>query len=547
MQKWRGPQVRERFCNLIGNSETVKNMSVRVSLIALVWLAVVPCSFAGNQSLELTSQLWYCPTPMGAYLLVQSHSDNKSIVQLGYRGATEKNFRWRKIVGQAKAADSIYEDIYVAFADGLIFRFGRTDIQLPRLSGDEIPNYLVVDKNSQTLFALTKVESKPIATTAPDGKNKRSPWRIYEYADGRWSRVADLPKELTDEFYPKMVIVNGKLEIYTIVSPGIVASWQLVKNKWIKGADYSVSKTIERIYPLFSAGKRILVAIDSSGTIRKVYIYQLKDTGSVKMFGPLKTDKGSFNVPVDLTVSAEADRIVIGYVDSQAKQIKLTRWSLSGKYLAKDETINPMAYSIPKQEPSMLFTVLMIAVVMLAIFTRGTPSSALPELPSNVDFASYWRRAVAFVIDFFPISFIASLFWYDHFKAMQISGDFLESLDIMQSDPQMYYMTMIVTAIYIGYCTAMEGRFGWTVGKYILRMQVRQLNKPAETPTWIQSLIRNIIKIIELSFIPLLFVMILTRTRQRVGDLIAGTIVVQLNSERTNFDIRDEGRSDNDG
>jgi hypothetical protein len=96
-----------------------------------------------------------------------------------------------------------------------------------------------------------------------------------------------------------------------------------------------------------------------------VYVYQLEDAGRVKIFGPLKTDKGLFSVPVHLTVSAEADRIVIGYIDSQTKQIKLSRWSLAGKYLAKDEAINPLSYSVPKQEPSMLFTILMIPSPLL--------------------------------------------------------------------------------------------------------------------------------------------------------------------------------------
>ncbi len=555
MQKWQAQRAKELFCNLI-KPKTVNIMSIRIiSIVMFMLLILLPasCAFAQQQDVSVTDKIWYRPTPMGAYLLIQSLSGNKNIIQLGYRNTTEGKFKWEKIIGQANDAVSSNEDIYVAFSDGLIYKLGKIKFQLPKLPNGLPAKTLSANNSSEILFALTKSSSNsPVTDTSSNGKITKaksntkptSPWKIYKYISGNWLSVPSLPKELNSSIYPEMLLADGKLELYAIVLPGKVTRWQLETNKekWEKICVYEISKAIEKIYPLFVTDKRIFIGISSTPTKRYIYLYHpnepnklKKEKGNsniikAKQIGPLKVNGKILSVPMKITVASEADRLVIGYLDSQTKQVKLSRWTINGKHIKKDETINPTTYSVPKQEPSILFVVLMIAVVMFAIFTRGAPNTLQAELPKNIILASYWRRAAGFVIDFFPISFIASLFWYNHFKSLQVTGDFLESIEIMQTDPQMYYMTIVVMIIYIAYCTIMEAKFGWTIGKYVLRMQVRQFKQPAETPNILQALLRNATKILELSFIPLLFVMMLTFTRQRLGDLIAKTIVVQFNS-----------------
>lgn len=78
------------------------------------------------------------------------------------------------------------------------------------------------------------------------------------------------------------------------------------------------------------------------------------------------------------------------------------------------------------------------------------------------------------------------------------------------------------------YLWLMEGLFGATLGKAVLAIQVRR--KDASPCTLAASLVRNLARIID--YLPVVyllgfFVALFSRLRQRVGDHLAGTVVVQ--------------------
>ncbi|HYX70218.1 MAG TPA: RDD family protein [Terriglobales bacterium] len=78
------------------------------------------------------------------------------------------------------------------------------------------------------------------------------------------------------------------------------------------------------------------------------------------------------------------------------------------------------------------------------------------------------------------------------------------------------------------YLWLLEGLFGATLGKAVLAIQVRR--KDASSCTLAASLVRNLARIID--YLPVVyllgfFVALFSRLRQRVGDHLAGTVVVQ--------------------
>ncbi|HXZ28914.1 MAG TPA: RDD family protein [Terriglobales bacterium] len=77
------------------------------------------------------------------------------------------------------------------------------------------------------------------------------------------------------------------------------------------------------------------------------------------------------------------------------------------------------------------------------------------------------------------------------------------------------------------YFWLMEGLFGATLGKAAMGIQVRR--KDASACTLAASLVRNLARLIDGLFFYLLgfFVALFSRLRQRVGDHLAGTVVVQ--------------------
>jgi len=100
--------------------------------------------------------------------------------------------------------------------------------------------------------------------------------------------------------------------------------------------------------------------------------------------------------------------------------------------------------------------------------------------------------------------------------------------------------------IYVGYCIACELAIQGTPGKKLLKCRV--LGEDLANPNGVQVVIRNITKLIELEpalqIWPFMLVIFFTRNRQRLGDLLARTIVVDQqyqNLEPPEQDREDEG------
>jgi uncharacterized RDD family membrane protein YckC len=85
------------------------------------------------------------------------------------------------------------------------------------------------------------------------------------------------------------------------------------------------------------------------------------------------------------------------------------------------------------------------------------------------------------------------------------------------------------TLIYAGWCTAFELFGAAPPGKRLLRCAV--VSETAEKPSNYQIVIRNAARLVELfpllQFWPFLLLVFMTRNRQRLGDLLAHTIVVE--------------------
>ena len=89
------------------------------------------------------------------------------------------------------------------------------------------------------------------------------------------------------------------------------------------------------------------------------------------------------------------------------------------------------------------------------------------------------------------------------------------------------YFGVAAQVLYTSYCVLMEHRFGATVGKMLFKMRV--VGDGGTRAPLRGILLRNLVRIIELEFplvaIPILL-MIFTRNRQRLGDMMGRTTVI---------------------
>lgn len=88
-------------------------------------------------------------------------------------------------------------------------------------------------------------------------------------------------------------------------------------------------------------------------------------------------------------------------------------------------------------------------------------------------------------------------------------------------------ITVGVVLGYAGYFIVPEGLYGQTIGKRAAGIVV--VSRDGDPITFKQSVVRNVLRIVDglFSYALGLAVMLLNDDRQRVGDIAAGTIVVQ--------------------
>jgi uncharacterized RDD family membrane protein YckC len=94
------------------------------------------------------------------------------------------------------------------------------------------------------------------------------------------------------------------------------------------------------------------------------------------------------------------------------------------------------------------------------------------------------------------------------------------------------FVVAIVGAVGFLYLWFGEGLFGTTLGKAIMRLRVR--NVAGSSPGLGKSLLRNLFRVIDgigVYLVGLIFALT-SRTRQRLGDRVAGTVVVQVEAGR---------------
>lgn len=88
---------------------------------------------------------------------------------------------------------------------------------------------------------------------------------------------------------------------------------------------------------------------------------------------------------------------------------------------------------------------------------------------------------------------------------------------------------LFFVSIYLGYFVVLEAVWSRTLGKFVQGLVVRKLD--GSRCDWSAALIRGLLRIVEVN--PLLFgglpaglVIIASERKQRIGDLLAGTVVV---------------------
>ncbi len=151
------------------------------------------------------------------------------------------------------------------------------------------------------------------------------------------------------------------------------------------------------------------------------------------------------------------------------------------------------------------------------ILEKLTPAATEGPVP-----AAILQRAMAYILDVVAILPL--------FVAMTLALDLAPDLEPNPSDPAFWMFLGAGAAVQAVYAFLMEALFGWTLGKRIIGLRVVRLD--GTRLGVVGALLRNLIRPLDAGIDPLtpfvgMSLLIATRRRQRLGDLLARTMVVE--------------------
>ena len=223
----------------------------------------------------------------------------------------------------------------------------------------------------------------------------------------------------------------------------------------------------------------------------------------------------------------------VGYLAAwrDGADIKAAAISAEGKS-APVEVIDLQAQAVLDKalDSLRLFVGAVMTVMFLLVFWSGQPVRTAPfSLPPNMAPARLLRRLVAATIDLLLIWFVSEIVF--GLVRVYLPIDVPTTISLTQPIPSnvvllgLYLLIGMATAFLV-YSIFTEAAFGATLGKRMMGLRV--VGDRGARVTLREAIVRGCSKVIEMPMFPLLVFAVLTRYRQRLGDKMAWTAVVEL-------------------
>ena len=387
-------------------------------------------------------------------------------------------------------------------------------------------------------IASAKLSAPSEVATVP--KPKLLPgWHLLQLHDNHWSKLPTpvLPGHLSNSLIVgRMVLmaINHRLILLQLTAGHVLAGqfmdmqataapWRPIRSvllphptRVILGVPFShrgvVAWTSARI-----AGRTdidaLIVSVSDSGNIQLTrWKKPLVSTIVGSAFG-------------DIAMGRDGDCFAILLREAGHKLSQYT-FNLSGQLLQGPENIVPLAKStqVPGDYERLILAAL-IVLLALSVWRRKEPFGSLKVSPT-FQVARLYRRFGAAGIDLALAALVIMLVFHlytrqDWVKMAGASLDLLFNPQNLLKAPQFLWLL----AIYEVHVTISELIFARSLGKWILGLYV--VDMTGQRPGFVALLTRNLFRIPEMIAIVVLVFMFVSTDRQRIGDILARTVVVQ--------------------
>ncbi len=268
--------------------------------------------------------------------------------------------------------------------------------------------------------------------------------------------------------------------------------------------------------------------------VHQLHLGLYEPDAQVFSFGPLTIEGSQFEwIGKQLPLPAPlGERIALLFPDEDAFAFTTCEQTGRGLPLVATEPFDtsPDAKTGIQVLETFHWVVMVVILAAMFLLRPRTPPKAF-VLPATMHPANPIKRLLAAMIDFLPWSLIGV-------AVFQVEPASLETLREMSPDEVLSvnragaYVFMLLA--YTAYSIVMERRFKATVGKMIFKLRVVADN--GLTPGLREIVLRNLVRLVELSFplgLPiLLLIPLFNRNRQRLGDWMARTAVIDLSASR---------------
>lgn len=263
-------------------------------------------------------------------------------------------------------------------------------------------------------------------------------------------------------------------------------------------------------------GRRIAAADESSAL--EIHVDALRPRGAVTL-GSLKIEPFSNDHQWALTAVDNRIALLAALPDEKVFMQAMDLHGSTGvAAVLEQQSIPDLGTGATSQ--ILVMVVLVVASIILIAFWRRDPNWNQLELPETMSLGDFGSRAAAGVIDF-AIAFVGGMLIcrVNYADIMAHWPGYTHSSDLKSMIPG-----AVVIAVFVLHTMIGEFRSGRTMGKKMMGLSVSNLK--GETPSAKQLLLRNVLKALELMAFPLLIVPVMSPNRQRLGDLVARTVVI---------------------
>lgn len=441
--------------------------------------------------------------------------------------------QWESIavnrLGRPVTMAGVNGQLHVLFDSGGHFIFSQTSPS--GAPGKQLPGRPVLACQAGELTHTGKA-LEVVSALHPIDANASGPIELYGYHQGQWSPLTALPEGYKSDDLADMCVVGRRVYV-------IVDAQGKRKLLWRQDGQWEQDKpklpmAEGDFITMFDMGQRLVVVFISPGDndARKL-VFAILDEGS-----------SSFQFQ-ELVLDESARQILPGrpLAGRLAEHVAMV-WP--GKDQAYFATVNidvgqfaspPHKVRLPWTAPTSRFTdvinyftwmvVIAIFVPLFLLRPAGPPQPF--ALPPGVRPGNLLLRGAAVLLDLIPFILIAVIIFPPPEVPPTIGSlrEFIETFSQLEESVNAAYATILAMILFTTYCSLMELRFGATLGKKLLRLRV--VASEGKPPTPRQVVLRNMLKIIEIMMplAPLLLLWpLLSRHRQRLGDMLAQTAIV---------------------